>query len=133
MRKFLIGVIIILVGWDFFTTYLGTLGLFAPYRGVRGVFAIIENSTGFAHIGSLIFALALDTFIVCYKIILRADNNVTKPLLYIAFVYDFATSAFGCIVAMGGSGQNILQWAIVIFFALMTTAAPLLAVQILED
>lgn len=129
MRNIIIGVVLILVAWDFFTTYFGTLSIFV--RG-NGVAETMNNAEFIIHIGALIFALGLDAFIICYKIILNAKNKITTYLLYTAFIYDFATSAYGTSEAMGG-GTNIPALAIVILFSLMTTAAPLLITQVLED
>lgn len=130
MRKIVVGVILVLLAWDFFTTYFGTVSIFNAGDGVADTLA--KNDI-FVHLGALIFALGLDVFIVSYKIILRADNNITKGTLFVAFIYDFATSAYGTAQAMGGGADSVAQLAIVILFALMTTGAPLLITQVMED
>jgi hypothetical protein len=133
MKKAIMSVCLGLILWDVVTTYYGTLSIFTfGAYGNSGVFAHIFNTELIVHIVSVIFAVALICFILSYKAILRADNKITKPILIIAFIYDFTTSFYGTSEAISMDYNNFAQWAIVLLLAIMTTSAPLLISQIME-
>lgn len=134
--KAVVGVLIVLIAWDVITTYYGTLSVFAGSSADVG--SKLTSTPGTVHIVAIIFAIALITFILSYKHILRANNTITKGTLIVAFVYDFATSIYGTASALGVVGGGAIestlpQWAIILLLAIMATSAPLLIHQVLED
>ena len=136
VMKFVIGVLVVLIGWDVVTTYYGTISLFAGSS--PDVFTKLTSVPGVIHVIGIIFAVALITFVLSYKHILRANNTITKGTLFIAFIYDFGTSIYGTASAAGvnsntTAGDNIIaQWAIILLLAIMATGAPLLIHQVME-
>lgn len=136
VMKVVIGVLILLIGWDVVTTYYGTLSIFVGTSA--NVSSKLSGTSLTVHVVAIIFAIALITFILSYKHILRANNAITKGTLFVAFIYDFGTSIFGTASALGviGSrtnGSTPAQWAIIFLLAIMATSAPLLIHQVLED
>lgn len=132
MRNVIVGILVGLIAWDVVTTYYGTLSIF--YSGhEEGVIARIIDSEGFAHIVSLIFAIALIAFILSHRIIFDAENKITIGILLVAFVYDFATSFYGTGEAVNMAYDNIPQMFIIILLAVMTTASPLLITHVVDQ
>ena len=131
MRNVILSILIGLVLWDIATTYYGTLSIFSD-RG-DGIIERIQASPGFVHIVSIVFAVALISFVLAYRIILNARNKITVGVLGVAFMYDFATSFYGTAEAAQLKQGNIPQLLIVLLLSIMCTAAPLLISHIFEQ
>jgi len=122
MKNGILIVCLSLIGWDVFTTYYGTLSIFTPDASHYTFWERIVSAPIFIQILSVLFSLSLIMMIIGYKAILRADNKVTKPLLFVAFIYDFGTSIYGTSQAADLSNQNSGGWAIVLLFSCLVMA-----------
>lgn len=131
VTKIIIGILIVFIGWDFLTTFYGTVSIF---RGTGGLGHVFFNTPIEVFIPSIIFAVGLITFILSYRHILRANNIITKGLLFVAFVYDLGTSIYGnfSLISSGSTQTSIASWAIILLLAGMCTASPLLINQVVE-
>lgn len=131
VTKIIIGILIVFIGWDFLTTFYGTVSVF---RGTGDLSHVFFSTPLEVYIPSIIFSVGLITFILSYRHILRADNVITKGLLFVAFVYDLGTSIYGnfSLISSGATGTGLAQWAIILLLAGMCTASPLLINQVLE-
>jgi len=118
ITKVVISVLVVLIAWDIVTTYYGTVSIFSGSSSDVG--SKLASVPAVVHIVAGIFSVGLITFILSYKHILRANNNITKGTLFVAFIYDFGTSIYG-------------KWAIILLLAIMATSAPLLIHQVLEE
>lgn len=127
----ILGVLIAFICWDIITTYYGTISIF---RGTGRFFEVLADTPFEIQIVAIMFSIGLITFILSYKHILRANNLITKGLLFVAFVYDFATSIFGTysLVSTVSITSVPAQGAIIFLLAGMSTASPLLIHQIME-
>lgn len=135
VTKFVIGIMILLIGWDTVTTYFGTVSIFTNEGD--GFFSRLLNAELMVHIMAFIFSISIVTFILCYKHILRGDIVYIKGVLLVVFLYDFATSIYGTATAVGVFGYRgngtFAEWAIILMLSVMATGAPLVIHQILED
>jgi hypothetical protein len=135
ITKMIVGVLIVLIGWDVITTYFGTVAIFAGQGD--GVLKTMANAGGTIHVVAIVFAVSIITFILCYKHILRGNIWFVKGILFVIFIYDFCTSIYGTASALGVSGfgysGTLPQWAIIFILAVMATGAPLVIHQVLED
>lgn len=129
---------LLFIFWDVATTYMGTVALFTPSGG--DMFFRIKNAPIFVHVVAGLFAVGLIVFILAYKQIMRA-GGITKPILYVCFVYDFATSFYGTkealLVQYNASGGFVqlgtAQLAVILLISIMATSAPILMSQIIND
>lgn len=132
ITRIVIGVLACLIAWDVLTTYYGTLSIFTS-RVSGGVWSRLGNADGVVHAVSIIFAIALITFVLSYRHIFQANNLITKGILIVAFLYDLATSIYGTASALQVSmSPTIPQVGIIVLLSLMATAAPLLINHVLE-
>lgn len=120
-----------LVIWDVLTTYYGTLSLFTGTG--YDVSDRLRSAEQFQHIVSIIFSVALIVFILSYRIIFDSQNMITRGILVVGFLYDFATSFYGNGEAVGMNYSDPKQIAIILLLAIMTTSAPILINQVIED
>lgn len=133
VTKFVVGVLVCLIAWDVLTTYYGTLSIFTP-RTNGEVFRRLAAADGVVHLVSIIFAVGLITFVLSYRHIFQANNWITKGILVVAFLYDFATSIYGTASALPISATpTIPQIGIIVLLSLMATAAPLLINHLLTE
>jgi len=130
MERILISILIGAVGWDVLTTYYGTIAIFVDSGFSRTPLQVIQSANIFQHAIGVVFAVFLATFILAYRAILDGGNPVTKPLLFIGFIYDFATSFFGTLKASGSDNGGAI--AIVILLSLLASASPILITNIID-
>lgn len=132
VTKFVLAVLIALTSWDVVTTYYGAVSVFVGFNTDVG--ANLGAATPAQHLTALLIAITLITIVLCYKIILRNKNSITTSILYVGFVIDFLTSLYGtasATISTVGEGA-ILQWGLVIFLSIASTAGPILIHQVLE-
>jgi len=129
---------LVFIIWDVATTYMGTVALFTNSRA--DMFTRITQAPFFVHVVSALFAMGLIVFILSYKPIMRGQG-ITKPILYVAFIYDFATSFYGTSEALrvqyanSGAGFQLenAQLAVILLISIMATSAPILMSQTIND
>lgn len=132
VTKFVLAVLIALTSWDVVTTYYGAISVFVGFSTDVG--SNLASATIAQHVTSLLIAITLITIVLCYKIILQNKNIITTSILYTGFAIDFLTSLYGtasATISLGAQGE-ILQWGLVIFLSIASTAGPILIHQVVS-
>ena len=121
---------LVLIIWDVFTTYYGTLVILDERNYPKDFIEMIQIAPLFNHIIGVLFALSIVIIIFCHKAILKSGNKLLKPLLYVAFIYDFGTSIIGTVSASNISYTNYVGLGVIVFFAVIVASSPIIITRI---